>query len=673
MVSSFLRREAALLPWVALGALALGLVELLVIWDNQHKLLQQIDYFLLAAGLSLGVMLPASLVLSGMATWSHALAFRTQRPRTIAAAVLGLAVLPYALEIGRFTFSGPRVVGLFYQPLLVLGATFLVGFTAAVALLIFCYRTTRVIPTLILGSLLLGGAGAAFLINQQVVPGQYEPLHMLLSVVTGVVLLLSMHRLGPLVVRRVPGGRSGNLVAFLLLTAMPFAALYRLPSAPKVGALLTQSSVTPRYLIPERGDSPATEEPVDPSLLARIKPTIIAPRSVEARRARSKQRPNIVLFFVDNLSPSRTGFLGYRKNPTTPNMDRLAERGAVFSQAYSSIPHTRYFTTSLLLGHYSHLSAPERPLPHLVRNSITVLLHRKKYRVMTQAWFELSRGTGFKPEKWGVDTFIRPPTPEQEAATDAWPAYSMPEILEKLGQHLDRARADDAPVFLWFHQVNPHGIPRGPGQYRADPQFTFGPTLDDRYDGAVASADQWLEPIARLISEKLPDPDNTFYILGSDHGSGINRFRKKVSKTTWQDHVHVPLALFGPGIRTMRSDYTVDSALDIAATILDLAGIDPPSDYDGISLLPLISGEWKPTSVRPVVLAASPWEGVILGHKKLVKNRGTLSLFDLSVDPDEQNDIADQEPELALSLGRLASEVLERRRRIRSGVAAPAQ
>jgi arylsulfatase A-like enzyme len=409
------------------------------------------------------------------------------------------------------------------------------------------------------------------------------------------------------------------------------------------------------------------------NLVDQIKPNPGGARSFSMRAASGERRPNLVVFFVDNMSPTRTGFLGYRRNPTTPNLDRIARNGTIFTQAYSSIPHTRLFNTSLLTGRFSHRSAPDRMPQGYVENAVTRRLHDVGYHVMAQNWFDLSRSKGFDPKRWGIDTYVRPPTPEEEAATDEWPAYSSAALLDRIERHLEEARRKNAPVFLWVHLINPHGIPRGPGQYRHDPQFAFGPTLDDRYDGAIASADQWFLPMQRLLEKYLVHPSNTYFVLGSDHGSGINRFRRKVSKTTWQDHVHVPLAIAGPDVPTRRVDVAVDSALDVSATLLDLAGITIPPSYDGISLLSLMTGEWQPTQVRPIVVANPPnWAGVVYGKKKLVKNKGALSLFDLSVDPAEQNDLADRDPKLARKLSELADVVLSRRMKARLPVRAKA-
>ncbi|MFO7177788.1 MAG: sulfatase-like hydrolase/transferase [Pseudomonadota bacterium] len=75
-------------------------------------------------------------------------------------------------------------------------------------------------------------------------------------------------------------------------------------------------------------------------------PRIRARRSERAR----KQPPHIVLFFIDNVQANQVGAYGYEDNPTTPNIDALAKRGALFRRAYSNYPQTRNFASQTITG-----------------------------------------------------------------------------------------------------------------------------------------------------------------------------------------------------------------------------------------------------------------------------------------------------------------------------------
>src|SRR5690606_31399820 len=81
-----------------------------------------------------------------------------------------------------------------------------------------------------------------------------------------------------------------------------------------------------------------------------------------------------------------------------------------------------------------------------------------------------------------------------------------------------------------------------------------------------------------------------YWIVQSDHGAGLvpGATGAERGKSLYERYVHVPLIIAGPRVRSGEIDVHVDSALDVASTIVDLAGIEPPASYDGISLLPIL-------------------------------------------------------------------------------------
>jgi arylsulfatase A-like enzyme len=185
--------------------------------------------------------------------------------------------------------------------------------------------------------------------------------------------------------------------------------------------------------------------------------------------------------------------------------------------------------------------------------------------------------------------------------------------------------------------------------------------VDALYDGAIASADAWLPKIQALINSKLREPQNTYWFVSSDHGTGLNHAKGMVGKTVYDDHVHVPLMIAGPDIQTQTVSYPTDTALDTSATVLDLAGIAPPDVYDGITLIPLLDGDFRPRGPRPITVSTLSGQfGVVYGDWKLVWSRGVNSLFDRRTDPLELTSVAAQHPELTQSLHAFARATLGR-------------
>jgi choline-sulfatase len=74
------------------------------------------------------------------------------------------------------------------------------------------------------------------------------------------------------------------------------------------------------------------------------------PPPVAAVKAKKRRTYNLVLFTVDTLRVD-LGFLGYGK-PTSPNLDRLAEKGTVFERAYSMASYTGKSVGPMMIGRY---------------------------------------------------------------------------------------------------------------------------------------------------------------------------------------------------------------------------------------------------------------------------------------------------------------------------------
>src|SRR5690606_15102698 len=160
----------------------------------------------------------------------------------------------------------------------------------------------------------------------------------------------------------------------------------------------------------------------------------------------------------------------------------------------------------------------------------------------------------------------------------------------------------------------------------------FGESWESKYDSAVAATDQLIPRIEALMARHLGTKRFTVWIIQSDHGAGLWQGEREKGKNLLNDHVHVPLIIAAPGMAPGKVSVAVDSAVDSAATILDLAGIEPPGSYDGASLVPLLvdrSMELKLQN-RAIYLEQARWKGAIWKNWKLIEYRGALSLFDVT-------------------------------------------
>ncbi|MDP6529832.1 MAG: sulfatase [Gemmatimonadota bacterium] len=176
------------------------------------------------------------------------------------------------------------------------------------------------------------------------------------------------------------------------------------------------------------------------------------------------------------------------------------------------------------------------------------------------------------------------------------------------------------------------------------------------YDAEIRSVDSEVGRLLRLLDER-DLAGRTVVAIASDHGEEFFDHGSVLhSHTLYQELVHVPLILRIPG---GASGVRVPNAvrnLDIAPTLLELAGVAAPESFRGVSLLRRVRGE------RPRALpAASEIRGMkswIEDSWKVVSGPGGTELFDLAADPGETRNLAVTLPEKADSLLAAAARAL---------------
>jgi len=394
------------------------------------------------------------------------------------------------------------------------------------------------------------------------------------------------------------------------------------------------------------------------------------------RRARlvpdpSTKSPNVLIVTIDTLRADRLGCYGYAR-PTSPNLDALAARGVRFESAYSSAPWTLPSYGSLFTGllpgeHRAGVvterdalfaldqDAPAKTTTEVLRADVETLAEKFAEAGFTTAMFHnnpyLSRATGLER---GFQRYVRY---ESNARNGV-------DIALAWTKH-----AGTAPWFLVLHLMDPHypyappapfddrfaarsveAIPEWPpnlATLRAGrPTDEIVDLSSNLYDGEIAFTDQ---EIGRLLDEleKRGSLANTIVVIHSDHGEEF-----------WEhgscDHGHaqheellrVPLIVVQPG--HVPANRVVESrvrALDLFATLLDLAGIPARTDIESRSMRPLFAGTEGPrrTFAEAIHGGAREIKVVIEGTLKLVQRGTDVQLHDLAVDPGCARDLSSSE------------------------------
>jgi arylsulfatase A-like enzyme len=342
-------------------------------------------------------------------------------------------------------------------------------------------------------------------------------------------------------------------------------------------------------------------------------------------------KPNIVLITLDSTRADRMGFMGAHSG-LTPNLDGIAHQGMVFAQAYAQAPGTVVSDATVLTGAYpqahraSEFAVPlATTLPYLPD-----LLHSSGYRAAAFVGSILldPRNGPFQGYDRGFDLY------------DA--GFHQPQRgenrFQSVARHGDQviARATNwlaankqRPFFLWVHLHDPHA------------------PYPTSYDRAVASADAAVGKLVSFLrSQSLYD--DALIVIASSQGESLGAHGEETHGIFLYDEtIHVPLVLKLPK-NQMAGKQIRNRArlLDIAPTVLAVAGLPTPAQMQGQSLMRIAqasSQNDQPAYSRSELpqqgFGCSVLESWRAG-KYLYIRAPKPELYDLSLDPNATHNLA---------------------------------
>ncbi len=403
-------------------------------------------------------------------------------------------------------------------------------------------------------------------------------------------------------------------------------------------------------------------------------------------------RKNVLFIAVDDLR-DWTGCLGGYPGVKTPNLDRLANRGLLFTRAYCSAPSCNPSRVALLCsvnpatsGVYLN-SHPWRPR---LAEAITLpqLFMQHGYKVWGGG--KIFHGSFNDLKSWEV-YFQRPadPVPDgrplngiPDAAQFDWGPLHVEDSAMGDAQLADWAvefltQEHDRPFFLAVGFIRPHlpwyvprkyfeeyplsGIKLPPvreddlddipaaGVRMANPKGDHAKVLaTDNWDrgiqGYLASITFCDGQIGRVLDalDRRKDRDDTIIVLWSDHGWHLGEKLHWRKFTLWEESGRVPLIFVVPGVTQPGSRCErVVSLLDVYPTLAELCNLPLPRHVEGRSLCRLLANP------------EAPWDHVALtthGYRNhAVRNErwryiryadGSEELYDHQSDPHEWTNLA---------------------------------
>lgn len=440
-------------------------------------------------------------------------------------------------------------------------------------------------------------------------------------------------------------------------------------------------------------------------LLASVGMTGCVPEPADPR---TDDRPNVIVIFADDMGYTDLSSYGATRW-STPNLDRLGEEGARFTNFYVPTPACSPSRAALLTGRYP-LKAGVREVisPRTLRGlpeaeeTAAEIFREAGYRTGMigkwhlganpvflptnhgfESWFGLPYSNDYSPRSinnprayavmWPELPLIRDNTvverePDQRLLTERY----TQEALGFIESHKDE------PFFLYLAHSMPHV-----------PLWVSDPFLDSSGAGLYGDVIEEVDASTGRILDRLAElgldentilvftSDNGPWLLMGDHGGTKGAFREGKA-TTFEGGVRMPALIRAPG--HILAGQVIDEpaiVMDVLPTVLELAGIDGRERFDGESLAPALKGERSLDAERPLFFYRSgqlrsmrkgKWKlHVPHTYTSILEEHGGhpgegghpgaygpatigFALYDLEADPSESEDVSQAHPDVVQEL-----------------------
>ena len=412
------------------------------------------------------------------------------------------------------------------------------------------------------------------------------------------------------------------------------------------------------------------------------------------------ERPNVVLIFVDDLGYNDVGYNG-AGDIETPNIDRLAAEGVVFSDGYVTHPFCGPSRAGLMTSRYPARFGMEHNLAYTPEDGDHGLpvdeptfaegLQAAGYRTGLVGKWQLGAAPPFHPNNRGFDDFYgflggahdyfrvdhrSAPGSDFAPLNDGFEETEFDGYLTDAltDRAVEFIRADSgAPFFLYLAYNAPHTPLQAPDSLVRKYSHVNDP--DRRvYLAMIDSLDQNVGRVMDALDAAGKREDTLVFFLSDNGGVAPTPH----SAFDWADNapfrdgksnfheggIRVPFIGSWPGGWPQGVVYAEPViSLDVGATALALAESpqDPERPLDGVDLTPYVRGEEKGPSREALFWRQWSRETDVItyavrsGGMKLVKSdaNGAPALYDLSNDPGETRDLIAERPEAARRLALL--------------------
>ena len=409
----------------------------------------------------------------------------------------------------------------------------------------------------------------------------------------------------------------------------------------------------------------------------------------------AEQRPNFVFILTDDQRFDAMSCAGH-PFVRTPNIDRIANEGARFTNAFVTISLCAPSRGCFLTGRYAH--------SHGVMNNSTQfndevptfpsVLQKAGYKTAYVGKWHMDGQEGPRP---GFDRWVSfkgqgvydDPVLNIDGKTQKTPGY-MTDLLTDFAVDWLKGKRD-APFCLYLAHKAVHG-PFKPAARHADLYSDAKITLPDTVNEDMTGRPQWfsqrqeatketgeafaerirnyyrtlaaVDESAGRVLKTLDDMgalDNTVIVFCGDNGFFEGEHGMLDKRAAYEESIRIPFVMRYPKLikpKTLIDDMALH--IDVCPTFLDLAGVQAPKGVQGRSLKPLLNGQtagWREDFLyeyfRDGKYVTPPMKCVRTKQWKYVEYPeipGAEELYDLKADPKELKNLA-KDPSAAKTLG----------------------
>jgi len=304
--------------------------------------------------------------------------------------------------------------------------------------------------------------------------------------------------------------------------------------------------------------------------------TLMSPQLIKAQ----EQFPNILIFIADDWGWEESGAYG---NPVvkTPNIDKLAAEGMRFDNFYLTASSSSPSRSSILTGMYPH-------------NTGAMNLH-ENIPDYTNLLPERLRSKGYYTMLIGKSHGTNTPKLQSKFDFTANISPDKPSMMGDLWQKSLENRPQGQPFFMFAASFDPHRPyvdseftePYNPADVIVPPYLQDSPEMRAELAGYYNEITRFDEHVGQIVDILAREGvlHNTLIIVMSDNGRPFHQSKTRVNVQGLKSAfiLHYPAL-----IKSNSISKSLVSAVDIAPTILEIAGLNKSAGMQGISMVPIL-------------------------------------------------------------------------------------